>query len=421
MMIVLLGLLAFSQSQDTNIYLGMDVNIGQFSRYWDKVYETSPSGFRTSQGCHDMKLWYQLYEAKIEADFNRTFSLRYQFYMVRDYDVAITRHRFEPTMRIWRDLYAHLVIVPAFYKKDDEVGVGMAWRRGSTDWLAFYAIAQAFDHNFSLMYTPEGPDNDPFRRIPFKFELDARGELRWARLRFHAELGTRSAQYLCWPDSIQYVWDRDQDRSLAWGRLELRPVRNLWLGARFGWSGDRSQTLWPGREGRDTLTADTLLEFWAEPFISLFPTERLELRLQHRIWDTRRDMDSLTYFRDYDVLSTVASWHPLPVLLIEAGYQRSWRYRYNNDTLIPEPWSGRHSQSRLLFNLELRLRSGMMLTIKEGLEMDFFPRGLFRSPHNHTYISIYMPLAFVRKHGRSKDKQVKALEDSQASAPSRGE
>ena len=414
-MIVLLGLLAFSQAQDTNIYLGMDVNIGQFSRYWDKVYETSPSGFRTSQGCHDMKLWYQLYEAKTEACFNRTFSLRYQFYMVRDYDVAITRHRFEPTMRIWRDLYAHLVIVPAFYKKDDEVGVGMAWRRGSTDWLAFYAIAQAFDHNFSLMYTPQGPDNDPFRRIPFKFELDARGELSWARLRFHAELGTRFNQYLDWPDSIQYVWDRDQDRSLAWGRLELRPVQNLWLGARFGWSGDRSQTLWPGREGRDTLTADTLRDLWFEPFIALSPTDRLELRLQHRIWDTRRDMDSLTYFRDYDVLSTLASWHPLPVLLIEAGYQRSWRYRYNNDTLIPEPWSGRHSQSRLLFNLELRLRSGMMLTIKEGLEMDFFPRNLFRSPHNHTYISLHLPLAIL-----SKDKQVKALDDSQASARSRG-
>jgi len=384
MMIVLLGLLAFGQAQDTNIYIAMDVNIAQFSRYWERVYETSPSGFRTSQGCHDMKHWYQIYEAKTEARFNRTFNMRYQFYMVRDYEVAITRHRFEPTMRIWRDLYAHLVIVPAFYKKNDEAGLGMAWRRGSTDWVALYAIAQAFDHNFSLMYSPEGPDNDPFRRIPFKFELDARGELSWARLRLHGELGTRSNQYLNWPDSIQYVWDRDHDKSLAWGRLELRPVQNLWLGARFGWSGSRSRTLWPGSEGRDTLTADTLRDLWVEPFISLSPTDRLELRVEHRIWDTRRDTDSLTYFRDYDVISALASWHPLPALLIEAGYQRSWRYRYNNDTLIPEPWSGRHSQSRLLFNLELRLRSGMMLVIKEGLEMDFFPKDLFRSPHNHT-------------------------------------
>ena len=415
MMIVLLGLLAFSQAQDTNIYIGMDVNIAQFSRYWEMVYETSPSGFRTSQGCHDMKYWYQIYEAKTEARFNRTFSMRYRFCMVRDYEVAITSHRFEPTLRIWRDLYAHLVIVPAFYKKDDEAGLGMAWRRGSTDWVALYAIAQAFDHNFSLMYSPQGPDNDPFRRIPFKFELDARGEAQWLRMRFHGELGTRSNQYLDWPDSIQYVWDRDQDMSLAWGRLELRPVRNLWVGTRFGWSGDRSRTLWPGRDA-NRLTADTLRELWVEPFIALSPTDRLELRIEHRIWDTRRDMDSLTYFRDYDVLSTIASWHPLPALLIEAGYQRSWRYRYNNDTLIPEPWSGRHSQSRLLFNLELRLRSGMMLTIKEGLEMDFFPKDLFRSPHNHTYISLHLPLAIL-----SKDKQVKVLEDPQASARSRGE
>jgi len=393
MTVLLLGLLAYSLPGDTNIYAGMDANIAQFSSHWEWVYETASSGFRTTQGCIDMKGWYQVYEAKTEAAANSVLSMRYRFYMVRDYDSTVTEHRFEPSVRVWRNMYAHLVIVPHFLKKEDEAGVGLAWRRGSGNWLAVYAVLEAFDHNFSLMHDSPGPERDPFRRIPKKFELDARGELDWLRVRGHCELGTQAEQYLDCPDTVCEVWERNYDKSRAWGRLELRPVANLWLGSRLAWARNRSRTRWPTRE-TDTLTADTLLDFWVEPFVSVYPTERLELRLEYRMWDTRRGMDSLSYYSDWDILSTLASWHPLAWLLVEAGYQRSVRYRYNNDTLILEPWKGRpgQPQSRLLFNLEFRLRSGMMLVVKEGLEMDRFPRDLFRSPHNHTYVSLYLPL-----------------------------
>ena len=407
MILILLELLGFAQPEDVSTYYGMDMNWAEFSCYWEQVYETSPHGFRTSQGSHDLKRWYQTYEAKTEVGFGRIFSLRYNLSVIYDFDVSIHEHRFEPTLRVAPELYLHLVMVPFYFKNQDEAGIGLAWRRGSTDWLALYGIVQNLEHNLSIYYVREGPERDPYRRVPFKLELDARVGIDWARLRLHGELGTRSNQYLDWPDSIQYVWDQDRDRSSAWGRLELKPAQNLWLGTRFGWRRDRSQTRWPGREGADTLTADTLRNFWVEPFISLYPTERFELRCQYRIWDTHRDMDSVSYYRDYDVLTALASWHPLPTLWFEAGYQRSWRYRYNNDTLIPEPYSGvhpgTHVQSRLVFNLEMRFESGFMFIIKEGLEMDFFPQGLFRSPHNHTNVAVYLPLGFIYDHGRSKN------------------
>ena len=399
--IILLGLLAFVQPGDTNIYGGMNSNIYQFSRYWEWVYERSPSGFRTSQGCTDFSGWYQVYDAKTEAAFNRTFSLRYRFQALYNYDDTINDHRFEPTMRIFGNFYTHIVIIPYYKKNHNEAGVGIAWRRGHTDWLAFYALVKRFDHNFSLMHMPEGPTKDPFEQIPYEFEIDARGELDWARVRLHADLGIQSHQHLDWPDSIQYVWDRYHDSSAVWGRLELRPVKNLWLGSRFSLRWERTETRW--RES-DSVTFDTLRNFWVEPFVSIHPTERLEFRLEYKMWDVRRDMDSVTYYSDYDILSTLASWHALPVLVIEAGYQRSRRYRYNNDTLIAEPWDGSQTQSRLLVNLELRLKSGMMLVIKEGLEMDFFPKELFRSPHNHTYVSLHLPLALPRKGDSNKIK-----------------
>lgn len=392
MWIFLLALVSYSQPGDTNIYGGMDANIAQFSRYWENVYETSPSGFRTTQGCLDLVGWYQLYEAKTEAAFNKTFSLRYRFQMIRDYEYEITEHRFEPTMRLGGDFYTHLVVAPYFLKEHDEAGIGFSWRDDYTDWVAVYGILQAFDHNFSLLYRPPGPRNDPFRRIPLKLELDARKEFDWMRLRLHTELGTRAEQYLVWPDSAWSQWERTFDRSMGWGRLELRPLKGVWVGTRFSARRTRSRTLWPARAGADSLTADTLLNYWVEPFLSFSPSRSLELRLEYRIWDTYQGTDSLTYFRDWDILSTSISWQPLPVLVVETGYQRSLRYRYLADTLILEPYSGRHYQSRILFNLELRLKSGMMLTIKEGIETDFFPRDFFRSPHNHTYVSLHLPL-----------------------------
>lgn len=396
MYLFFLALICYELPGDTNIYAGMDYNISQFSRYWEWVYETSPSGFRTSQGCIDLEGWYMIYEAKTEAAFNDIFSLRYHFFMLRDYDEQATVHRFEPTMRLAGDFYAHLVVEPYMMKEEDEVGVGLSWRRKHTDWIAAYATMKYFDHNFALERTRPGPDRDPYRQIPFKFVIDARGEREWFRVRFHAELGTQANQYLDWPDSLIYVWDETRDTASAWGRLELQPVKNLWMGTRLGWRRRRSEMQWLGL---NAVTFDTLNSFWMEPFLSFFVTDRLELRAEYRFWDIHRDMDSVSYYNDSDIISTLASWQPLSWLLIEGGFQMSSRTRYNNDTTILEPWKGPPGkpQPRLLFNLELRFKSGMMLTIKEGLEMNRFPYGLFSSPHNHTFISLYMPLVLPRK------------------------
>lgn len=396
MMLILLGLLAYVEPGDTNIYGGMDANIAQYSHYWEYLYETSPSGFRTSQGCLDMAGWYQIYDVKTEADFTRTFSIRYRFHMLRYYADTITQHRFEPSLRIWKNLYAHLVIVPYYQKPDNETGLGLSWREGHRNWIAFYASLSQYDHNFSLMHTRPGPIRDPFSQIPYKFELDARGELDWLRVRLHGELVTRSSQYLDWPDSLWEVWERDHDSTGVWGRLEIRPVSNLWIGTRFNWERERTQTRWPGREN---VTADTLRDRWVEPFVSLYPSDRVELRLEYRIWDVNRDMDSVRYYSDLDVFSSLISWQPFDFMLFEGGYQRSRRYRYNDDTTILEPWKAEPGgpQSRLLFNLEFRFKSGAMLSLKEGLEMDRFPRELFRSPHNHTYVLLHLPLVLPRK------------------------
>lgn len=400
MMGLLLAIFCFVQPEDESTYYGMDMAIARFSRYWNNVFETSAHGFRTSQGCHDMRHWYQIYEVKTEASFTRVFSLRYDFYMLRDYETSITRHRFEPTVRLAKDFYLHAVAVPSYYKKEDEAGVGLAWRRGERNWLALYGIAQSFDHNMSLKYTPAGPLNDSFVKIPYRLDIDGRGELDWMRLRIHSELGTRSRQRLCWPDSTLNEWDKERDRSTVWGRAEFEPLEGLWVGGNFSWTMDRSRTSWPEQS---RVTADTVRDWWVEPAISFSPTQRLELSASYQVWRMERDMDSVSYRRDYDILTSLVTWNPLPFLVLEAGYQRALRSIWNDEVLITEPYSGVLRQSRLLFNAELRFSSGAMVVVKEGIETDRFPRETFWHPHNHTYVALYLPLTAFKDRGREPD------------------
>ncbi len=389
MILLILGLLSFEQPEDFAVYYGMDMQWSTFSRYWDDCYDTSLSAFRTAQGSHDMFYWYQRFEGKVEVPFARIMSIRYTIQGKNDLDTSRSRHRLDLGLRFAPNLRAHLVISPFYSKRYDELGTGLSWRKDNANWLYLYAIMQGFNHNNSMRHVRPGPERDPYSTLPFRFELDSRGELDWLRARLHGELGTHSAQYLDWPDSTWYTWKRDHDRSCVWGRVEVKPLDGLWVGSRFSWLRDRALTRWPEQ---DSLIADTLSESWVEPYVSWSPTERLELLLEHRFWRTYRGMDSLTYRRDYNLFMGLISWQPARWLLLQAGFQNQWRYRYNDEELIAEPWSGIHERARLVFNVEFRFSSGFMFVIHEGIKLTYFPQETFRRPHNHTYVEIYMPL-----------------------------
>jgi hypothetical protein len=389
MLMILLAYFAYLQPEDFTPYYGMDINIASFSRFWENAFETTASGFRTSQGCHDMQHWYQVYDAKAEVPFGKLFKLRYQYRMLRDFETSANQHRFEPTLLLPWNLNLHFMAVPSYYKSEDEAGLGISWRNGQEDWMAVYGIAESFDHNMSIKYVPAGPDNDSFMQIPYRIELDSRFETDWMRARLHARLGTLSRQRLHWPDSAQYEWEKERQRSSAWGRLELNTFGDFWVGSGFSWRGDYSETAWSTQE---IVTYDNILDAWIQPFISWSPTPRLELFAEHQIWRFDRDMDSVSYRRDYQVFTSLISWNPIDILILQAGYQRSWRYIYNDGQLLPDSVTGRITQSRILANIELRFRSGFMVVIKEGIEMDTYPYKTFRYPHNHTYVSVYMPL-----------------------------
>jgi len=402
MILILLGLFAYRPPDAYAIFYGADMVWAQFSRQWEDAYDTSASAFMTAQGSHDMKHWYQLHRAKMEVDFAKILSLRYRIDAHYDFETAEHRHRIEPMIRFAPGFRFHLMIAPLYFKKNDEMGAGVSWTGpGRRNWLEFHAILENFDHNNILNHVNPGPSRDPYSKIPIRFEVDGRGELPWIKARLHGELGTRSRQYLDWPANTWEVWERYSDHQSAWGRVEVKPLKGLWLGSRFSWRKNGSLTEWPEQ---DSVFVDTLRDGWIAPCVSFSPTERLELYVEHRIWELYRNMDSLTYQRDYDVTTFQASWQPCSFFVLHAGYQRSWRDRFINDSLIAEPWSGRHDRSRLMFNFEFRFPSGFMFVVKEGLKMYDFPQELFRRFHAHTYVQFYIPLGLVSELGTKKTK-----------------
>lgn len=402
MFLILLGVLAYQPPDEFAILYGNDMAWTQFSRYWEDAYDTARSAFMTTQGSHDMKHWYQDHRAKMELDFAQVFTLRYRIDAKYDFEVAEHRHRVEPMIRIAPGVKLHAFIAPLFFKENDEVGGGISWtQEGRKNWIEFHTTIEHFDHNNILRHYGPGPERDPYSKIPLRFDLDARGQLPWVLARVHGELGTPSRQYLDWPDSTWEVWEKFSDHGSLWGRIEVRPVKNLWIGTRGYWNQERSETHWPEQ---DSVFVDTLIDKWISPFISFTPTNRTELCLEHRIWSYYHNMDSLRYQRDYDITSFQAGWQPWDFMVVYTGYQYAWRNRFVNDSLIAEPWSGRHDYSRLMFNFEYRAPSGFKFVVKEGLRMWKFPSEIFRRFHAHTFVQIYIPLDIVDRLGK-EDKE----------------
>ncbi|MBN2380180.1 hypothetical protein JXM67_10320 [candidate division WOR-3 bacterium] len=399
MFFILLGVLAaYAQPEDSVTYHGTDELWWDFSRYWDEQYETSLSAFRTSQGSYDMFYWYQLYDGKVELPCFSFFNLRYTYHGRYNFEEQVVQHRVEPIFRLYKDFYAHAIIAPFYEKRYDEIGAGLSYRPSTHNWLYVYGIMSGFDHNNSMRHVSPGPARDPYEVLPYRLEIEGRGELPWMKTRLHAELGTHSKQYLDWPDSSWEVWKRDHDRSEVWGRLEFQPIQNLWVGSLAYWKREREQTLWAAK---DSVIADTLHHRWIEPYVVWSPTERLELIAQHRIWRYDRGFDSLHYRRDFNILSVKAIWNPVDFLFLHAGYQRQWRYRYVDEEPEDEVWDIPHQISRLVFNGEFRFKSGVMFIVKEGIKANEFAK-TFRRFHAHTSVHVYIPLGFLNELGEKK-------------------
>lgn len=366
------------------IYL-MDMNIAKFSPSWELAYDSVTSGFRTSQGCLDLKKWYQFYEIKFSSPLYKNFGVRYKYLRLDDYGINKAIHRVDPYLQINKDIWLFLTITPNFLKRDDEIGAGIGHRENELNYIELFFILRNFSHNFGLIKTRPGPEYDPYHKFPYKFLLRTRRVWDWFRIKSSTEFVTKAKKVYVNPaDPKTEIFNSFGGET----RIELSPFSNLWIGTMINFYKNFSNL---HIFNKDYLAYDSLSYAYIEPFLDLKLNEKYKFIFEYTYTIKTRNTDTSSYFRNWWGVKGLFNFKLLrPWIIGGIGYQHTTRETYLNNKLLKE--GPVPKQNRLLLTLEFRFPSGAFLVIKEGIELDGGWRWILRRPHNHTYVQLYVPI-----------------------------
>lgn len=313
----------------------LEKNLTTPSPLWDRVYDSSYNGFLTIQGSLDEKRWYLFYKAKAEFARYKRFKMRYRYYRLSDYNAFAEVHRFEPTIKIWKDFYSHLVMVPTFDKGKEKVGFGFSYFIRPIDYLEMFFIIKDLEHN--------AVSDTPYTQQPYILSLDFSKEWEWGRVKGYFEYT------LPWEKSLQGY----RERRISFksdGRIDVKSLNKF----RFG-------GIWEYCS-HSLLSGDSLREFMAEPFFRSPLIKNWWLNLQYR-WTYKRHY---SYHRIWDGVSLIFE-HPLiSRSLLGIGYQQSMRRIWIDDRKLSDSEA---CQKRLILSFEFRLPYSFLIA-KEALDLD---------------------------------------------------
>ena len=308
----------------------LEKNLATPSPLWDRVYDSSYNGFLTTQGSLDEKRWYLFYKAKAEFAKYKRFKMRYRYYRLSDYNESTEAHRFEPTIKIWRDFYSHLMIVPTFDKGKEKLGFGFSWFTKPIDYLEMFFIIKDLEYN--------AVSDTPYTHQPYILSLDFSKEWKWGRIKGYFEYTT--------------PWERAMERGASLksnGRVETRVFLNSLLGS-----------IW--EYNYSPVSKDTLSEFMVEPYLRNPLTKRLFGNLQYR-WEYKRHT---FYRRVWGGLSLLFEYSLNSNSILGIGYQESRREVWIDNSKVSDPQA---YQRRLILSFEFRLPYSF-LVVKEALDLD---------------------------------------------------
>lgn len=308
----------------------LEKNLATPSPLWDRVYDSSYNGFLTTQGSLDEKRWYLFYKAKTEFARYKRFKLRYRYYRLADYNDFVEIHRFEPTIKIWRDFYSHLVIVPTFNKGKDRLGFGFSYFLRPIDYIEAFLIIKDLEHNTV--------SDTPYTKQPYILKIEFSKKWEWGRVKGYFEYTT--------------PWEKPIERGVSFksdGRIETKAFYNSLLGS-----------IW---EYNHSLTSkDTLNEFMMEPFFRYPLIKRLFGNLQYR-WEYKRHT---SYYRIWDGLSLLFEYSLSSNSILGIGYQQSLRRVWIDNLKVSDPQA---CQKRLILSFEFRPPHSFLVA-KEALDLD---------------------------------------------------
>ncbi|MEO0226410.1 MAG: hypothetical protein ABIL05_05610 [candidate division WOR-3 bacterium] len=373
---MLIFLINILEPEDANLYYYMDRMLFCYPDRWEFFYDSASVGMRTFQGCHELKTWYIDLKAKAEASLSQWLGIRYRYRMLADYLHQENLHRFEPSIKLEKDLALLFMIVPYYHKGNDEFGIGLSKGTDDLNSIEAFFILRSIDNNYSLKDTPDGPDKKVYKTFPFygTFKCGRRWTNGYFKGYFEksntSHLVSRSAPGRCyWLQEQRNFTNLDVRFLNSYGRFEF--------GGDFHLSEINCKTI--DRNIRPTWFGDTLLEIAFQPKIGFVLSSKWKPVFYYYL-DNKRADDTVRYRRAGNAQHLDFEFSPTRKILWHFGFQRQWINIMREDLRI---------EYRFLVGFEYTFSRGMFI-IWEGIEADPADVTKINRLHNHTYVGLTM-------------------------------
>ncbi len=376
-----------SEPEDTcELYL-IDMAFARYHPTWERAYDSLPGSMMSSQGCLDMLRWYTDYKAKIRFHVFDKWLFTYRFLQKNNFDRNLLLHSFEALYKIYKRLYSGIYVSPSFYKYNDEAAFIISWYKTGMNNIVFHIGVPHFDRNFSLKYVKPGDTINEYRPIPttpIHIRIEAKIKFQKAYIRYHySHLSEEKSLYLMPQEGRFDVYRIFKDSSSIFIDIPFKNI--LTTGINASWENRDSIYL---KAFDNNVYHDSLNNLSLEAFIyKTFKKGEAYLGLLYS--GKKRLTTSYLYERPWYGLNLRLKYSIFSFMDAYTGFQWSRRQRYVNGDTLTKGW--RNKQSRLIIALDFKFPNGIHFLINEGIETDPPLEYMLSHPHNHTYISLFMP------------------------------
>ncbi|MBN1163553.1 MAG: hypothetical protein JXB45_03165 [Candidatus Krumholzibacteriota bacterium] len=387
-------------------------------REWRELWEGRDNAFRLGFGSLNVEQWVLRESLKFSTPLSRRFRFRYWMDQNHTLDEGDRpRNEIEVEYNLIRTWYLSLLVGPAFWKRENDIGLGLQRRTAIDRYIRLLVKAHDFANNFAYRHGDHIQEEENlFLSHPFELILEAREEAGHG-LRFGAQASLTNR----WEKEHRFL-DQSQDNYTEAGRsrhlfiwLERRISSTLLVEfeaktAAFqekrGETGDFNKKyrlreflpcLWwyprgdsrtvpasPRMNTKDHPTAapqEEALPGFGKPSFSL----RAGMRIRRERYTERSDQSS--DFRKEELLPFILM--RVPVLdrhLLEIGYlgDRYRSAREGSRSRTDSRW-----ENRLQLGGEIRFRGESRLRILETVDLDREDWGQF-SVHDHFFLALFL-------------------------------
>ncbi len=376
-MILFLFLLNAIAPEDSNYYYYMDRMLSFYPDRWEIGYDSSRSGLRTIQGCHDLQNWFVTMEAKTEAWLCNWLGIRYRYCLLGDYLRQKNYHRFEPRFKIKGKLSLLLMVIPYYKKGDNEFGLGIFRGDNNLNSIEAFFVLKAIDRNNSLKFVPDGPEKIVYKAFPAYVTL--RLARRWESGYFKAYFEKSNTSWLvsrygpgrsCWFQEKESFGNLNLRFLNTYGRFDFGTILNFYENNRAC----LNKELRPGWIG------DTLREIEFQPSIGFNLSQKWR-PVFYYYFNYKSAEDTILYKRAGNGQYLDFEFRPSQRTLWRFGLQREWIDIIRDELRI---------NHRLVIGFEYTFPSGSFV-IYEGIEADPAQMKITRM-HNHTYVGLLLKI-----------------------------